>query len=139
MYMESSGPSSSSSSSSFDRDRHVRFLEMMLDALPSEYQEQEINRLTLAYFAISGLQILDALDQVHAQFNLSLFALFFNLSFFLGFWISDVVGHFVRWIESESRIGYYPFKHVPETNPICILVWMETLFVRFCAIRVLDG
>lgn len=70
MYMENSGPSSSSSSSSFDRDRHVRFLEMMLDALPSEYQEQEINSLTLAYFAISGLQILDALDQVHAQFNL---------------------------------------------------------------------
>lgn len=82
--MENSGPSSSSSLS-FDRDRHVRFLEMMLDALPSEYQEQEINRLTLAYFAISGLQILDALDQVHAQFNLSLFALFFNFYFFLGF------------------------------------------------------
>ncbi|XXG66252.1 hypothetical protein AAC387_Pa05g3774 [Persea americana] len=67
MYMESSGPSSSSSSSSFDRDRHGRFLEMMLDALPSEYQEQEINRLTLAYFAISGLQILDALDQVDRE------------------------------------------------------------------------
>ncbi|OVA06247.1 Prenyltransferase/squalene oxidase [Macleaya cordata] len=59
--------SSSSSSSSFDKDRHVRYLEMMYQTIPSEYQEQEINRLTLAYFVISGLDILRALDRVDKE------------------------------------------------------------------------
>lgn len=52
------------SSSFFDREKHVVFLQMMNQLLPSDYQGQEINRLTLAYFAISGLHILGALDQV---------------------------------------------------------------------------
>ncbi|KAF3433729.1 hypothetical protein FNV43_RR24832 [Rhamnella rubrinervis] len=56
--------SPSSSSMSFERDRHVRFLEMMCQLLPSEYQTQEINRLTLAYFVISSLDLLGALDRV---------------------------------------------------------------------------
>ncbi|KAJ7971288.1 Geranylgeranyl transferase type-1 subunit beta [Quillaja saponaria] len=37
---------------------------MMYQLLPSAYQSQEINRLTLAYFVISGLDILGALDRV---------------------------------------------------------------------------
>ncbi|KAL3717800.1 hypothetical protein ACJRO7_003016 [Eucalyptus globulus] len=49
----------------FDRERHVTFLEMMYHMLPRPYQSQEINHLTLAYFVISGLDILDALDRVH--------------------------------------------------------------------------
>ncbi|KAK4482562.1 hypothetical protein RD792_009722 [Penstemon davidsonii] len=48
----------------FDRDRHIRYLEMMYDLIPSPYEGQEINRLTLAYFVISGLDILQALDRV---------------------------------------------------------------------------
>ncbi|KAF8395106.1 hypothetical protein HHK36_019047 [Tetracentron sinense] len=54
-------------SSSFERDLHVCFLEMMYQTLPSAYQEQEINRLTLAYFVISGLDILGALDRVDKE------------------------------------------------------------------------
>ncbi|XP_030511758.1 geranylgeranyl transferase type-1 subunit beta isoform X1 [Rhodamnia argentea] len=50
---------------SFDREKHVKFLEMMYHMLPFHYQSQEINHLTLAYFVISGLDILDALDRVH--------------------------------------------------------------------------
>ncbi|XP_021813917.1 geranylgeranyl transferase type-1 subunit beta isoform X2 [Prunus avium] len=46
----------------FERDRHVTFLQMMYQLLPSPYQSQEINRLTLAYFVISGLDLLNALD-----------------------------------------------------------------------------
>ncbi|KAI9083382.1 hypothetical protein K1719_034596 [Acacia pycnantha] len=59
-------PSSPSSPASaiFDRDRHITFLLMMYQLLPSPYQLQEINRLTLAYFVISGLDILGAVDQV---------------------------------------------------------------------------
>ncbi|XP_042492542.1 geranylgeranyl transferase type-1 subunit beta [Macadamia integrifolia] len=40
---------------------------MMSETLPSDYEGQEINRLTLAYFAISGLDILGALDQVDKE------------------------------------------------------------------------
>ncbi|XP_058089468.1 geranylgeranyl transferase type-1 subunit beta-like isoform X1 [Magnolia sinica] len=60
MEMDSSGLTSSS----FDKDRHITFLEMMVHTLPADYQEQDINRLTLAYFAISGLDILNALDRI---------------------------------------------------------------------------
>lgn len=48
----------------FDRERHQLFLQVMLDSLPAEYESQEINTLTLAYFAVSSLAILDALDLV---------------------------------------------------------------------------
>ncbi|WCJ19586.1 Geranylgeranyl transferase type-1 subunit beta [Euphorbia peplus] len=58
-------PSSSSSSSlTFNRESHIAYLEMMYQMLPHHYQSQEINRLTLAYFVISGLDILAALDRV---------------------------------------------------------------------------
>ncbi|KAA8539447.1 hypothetical protein F0562_026139 [Nyssa sinensis] len=57
----------SNSLSFFDKDRHIRFLEMMYQLLPSDYQGQEINRLTLAYFVISGLDILGALDRVDKE------------------------------------------------------------------------
>ncbi|XAR66295.1 Protein geranylgeranyltransferase type I [Bertholletia excelsa] len=56
--------SDSNSPAFFDRDLHVRFLEMMYDLVPSAYQSQDINRLTLAYFVISGLDMLGALDRV---------------------------------------------------------------------------
>uniref|UniRef100_A0A5B6ZUH3 Putative geranylgeranyl transferase type-1 subunit beta n=1 Tax=Davidia involucrata TaxID=16924 RepID=A0A5B6ZUH3_DAVIN len=59
--------SCSNSLSFFDKDRHIRFLEMMYQLLPSDYQGQEINRLTLAYFAISGLDVLGALDRVDKE------------------------------------------------------------------------
>lgn len=57
----------SPSSLFFERDRHVLFLEMMYQLLPSHYQGQEINRLTLAYFAISGLDLLGTLDCVDKE------------------------------------------------------------------------
>ncbi|CAL1374480.1 unnamed protein product [Linum trigynum] len=50
--------------SSFEKGRHVMFLQMMYQILPHHYQSQEINRLTLAYFAISGLDIVGSLDTV---------------------------------------------------------------------------
>nr|XP_043632002.1 geranylgeranyl transferase type-1 subunit beta [Erigeron canadensis] len=51
----------------FDRDRHIRYLEMNYQILPSLYEAQEINHLTLAYFIISGLHILRALDRVDRE------------------------------------------------------------------------
>ncbi|KAI0498310.1 hypothetical protein KFK09_021551 [Dendrobium nobile] len=49
----------------FDRERHLAFLERMLERLPEDYESQEINRLTIAYFVISSLALLDALDRVN--------------------------------------------------------------------------
>ncbi|KAK6790286.1 hypothetical protein RDI58_014086 [Solanum bulbocastanum] len=51
----------------FDRNRHICYLEMMLELLPSPYQSQEINRLTLAYFVVCGLDILRSLDRVDKE------------------------------------------------------------------------
>ncbi|KAF4351242.1 hypothetical protein G4B88_019344 [Cannabis sativa] len=52
------------SSSSFEKDRHVKFLQMMYQVLPYNYQTHEINRLTLAYFVISGLDLLASLHSI---------------------------------------------------------------------------
>ncbi|GER26257.1 ubiquitin-conjugating enzyme E2 [Striga asiatica] len=54
-------------SSVFERDRHVLYLQMMYQLLPSAYQGQEINRLTLAYFVVCGLNILSALDRIDKE------------------------------------------------------------------------
>ncbi|KAL5569108.1 hypothetical protein UlMin_025683 [Ulmus minor] len=56
--------SPSSCSDIFERDRHVRYLQMMYECIPQEYQSQEINRLTLAYFVISSLDLLASLQCV---------------------------------------------------------------------------
>ncbi|KAL9233686.1 hypothetical protein vseg_008648 [Gypsophila vaccaria] len=48
----------------FDRKKHVKFVEMMCELLPSGYESQEINHLTLAYFSLSSLDILGALHLV---------------------------------------------------------------------------
>lgn len=53
----------------FERDKHVRFMEMMLEFLPPEYESQEINRLTLAYFVVCGLDILGASDRVFSALS----------------------------------------------------------------------
>lgn len=55
----------------FDKNRHICYLEMMLELLPSPYQSQEINRLTLAYFVVCGLDILRSLDRVRISPDLS--------------------------------------------------------------------
>ncbi|KAM7460284.1 hypothetical protein LguiB_036332 [Lonicera macranthoides] len=59
--------SGSSMEEGFERERHVFYLQMMYQLLPSQYQGQEINRLTLAYFAISGLDILGSLHSVDKE------------------------------------------------------------------------
>ena len=48
----------------FSYRRHVEyFLDVLLEQLPSPYQESDPNRVTIAYFAISALDLLNALDQ----------------------------------------------------------------------------
>lgn len=74
----------------FDRDRHLCYLQMMLELLPSAYQGQEINRLTLAYFAISGLDILGGLDRVLPIFSFNFNFMLFSVSVITeaeSFWI----------------------------------------------------
>ncbi|KAL6524674.1 hypothetical protein OROHE_015956 [Orobanche hederae] len=56
-----------SETSVFERERHILYLEMMYQLLPSAYQDREINRLTLAYFVVSGLDILSALDRIDKE------------------------------------------------------------------------
>lgn len=52
------------SSEIMDKDLHVTFVEMMYHLLPNPYESQEINHLTLAYFVISSLDILNSLPSV---------------------------------------------------------------------------
>lgn len=49
---------------SLDKERLVKFFLRTLYIIPSKYQSQDPNRLTLLYFTISGLDILGALDKV---------------------------------------------------------------------------
>ncbi|NP_001347555.1 geranylgeranyl transferase type-1 subunit beta-like [Aegilops tauschii subsp. strangulata] len=49
----------------FARARHAAFLELMSSELPDGYATQEVNHLTLAYFAVAGLSLLRELDRVN--------------------------------------------------------------------------
>ncbi|XP_078531649.1 geranylgeranyl transferase type-1 subunit beta [Lissotriton helveticus] len=50
----------------FLRDRHVHFFQRCLQMLPEGYSSLETSRLTIAFFAISGLDMLDALKAVNS-------------------------------------------------------------------------
>lgn len=53
--------------SEFTHRAHVfYFRDALLEQLPSPYEPNDVNRLTLAYFAVSALDLLNALDQVPA-------------------------------------------------------------------------
>ena len=45
---------------------HAKYFLKLLETLPEPYSSLDTNRLTVAYFCISGLDILGALDQVNA-------------------------------------------------------------------------
>uniref|UniRef100_A0AAY4DFF7 Geranylgeranyl transferase type-1 subunit beta n=1 Tax=Denticeps clupeoides TaxID=299321 RepID=A0AAY4DFF7_9TELE len=49
----------------FLRDRHVKFFQRCLQVLPERYSSLETSRLTIVFFALSGLDVLDALDVVN--------------------------------------------------------------------------
>ena len=48
----------------FDPDLHIRFFLRNLSCLPTFYESQESSRLTMAYFCVVALDLLQALDQV---------------------------------------------------------------------------
>ena len=60
------------------RDDHINFMLMMLHGLPSSAQIHDPNRLTMAYFTISGLDLLNGLQQVSLFYFLPWF--FFSIS-----------------------------------------------------------
>nr|CAB3472201.1 unnamed protein product [Digitaria exilis] len=47
----------------FARPHHVAFFDAMATELPDEYATQEVNHLTLGYFAVGGLSLLRELDR----------------------------------------------------------------------------
>jgi len=49
----------------FARARHVAFFDAMATELPGDYAPQEVNHLTLGYFAVGGLSLLRELDRVN--------------------------------------------------------------------------
>jgi geranylgeranyl transferase type-1 subunit beta len=51
----------------FERLHHVAFFDAMATELPDEYASQEVNHLTLAYFAVGGLSLLRELDRVRSH------------------------------------------------------------------------
>lgn len=52
---------------SFDRQAHIRFFKNNLKLLPEPYCREEVNRLTLAFFCLAGLDILNALQLDEAE------------------------------------------------------------------------
>eukprot|EP00003_Mantamonas_plastica_P028738 TRINITY_DN6657_c0_g1_i2.p1 TRINITY_DN6657_c0_g1~~TRINITY_DN6657_c0_g1_i2.p1 ORF type:complete len:344 (+),score=66.62 TRINITY_DN6657_c0_g1_i2:31-1062(+) len=48
----------------FKQAYHIKYFKRCLDGLPFQYTSLDSNRLTLAYFCISGLDVLGALDDV---------------------------------------------------------------------------
>ncbi|CAF90463.1 unnamed protein product, partial [Tetraodon nigroviridis] len=61
---EDGGPWEQPEQIDFLKDRHVRFFQRTLQVLPERYASLETTRLTIVFFALSGLDVLDALDAV---------------------------------------------------------------------------
>ncbi|XP_002732865.1 geranylgeranyl transferase type-1 subunit beta-like [Saccoglossus kowalevskii] len=51
----------------FWREKHVKFFRRCLNVLPEQYSSLDTNRLTIAFFALSGLDVLDALDVIEKE------------------------------------------------------------------------
>ena len=47
-----------------DFSKHQRFLKYCLNVLPSKYESQDVNRLTLSYFVLNSLEMLGMLSEV---------------------------------------------------------------------------
>nr|CAB3264810.1 geranylgeranyl transferase type-1 subunit beta-like [Phallusia mammillata] len=52
------------SSTSFERKKHIRFFSRILQILPHRYSILDTSRLTITFFALSGLDVLNALDHL---------------------------------------------------------------------------
>ena len=56
----------------FAHQTHVLyFRDVLLEHLPSPYEANDVNRVTLAFFCISALDLLNALDQVRRRSSFS--------------------------------------------------------------------
>ena len=51
----------------FEIQKHIRYFRAMLATLPAPYASLDTNRITVAYFCVSGLDILGAIDQVDRE------------------------------------------------------------------------
>ncbi|XP_039272013.2 geranylgeranyl transferase type-1 subunit beta-like [Styela clava] len=51
----------------FDKDKHIRFFTRTLQVLPSRYEVLDSNRLTIAFFAVSGLDVLNSLNKLSSS------------------------------------------------------------------------
>ncbi|CAI7830299.1 unnamed protein product [Closterium sp. NIES-53] len=67
--MSSSAEDASEADPRFERDRHVFYFVNCLNGLPAAYESQESNRLTLAYFCIVALDLLQALDKASTRYK----------------------------------------------------------------------
>jgi len=51
----------------FERKRHINFFNKILQILPTRYCVTDSNRLTIAFFALSALDLLDAIHKVNSK------------------------------------------------------------------------
>lgn len=51
----------------FKKKRHVVFFNRVLQILPNRYSVADSSRMTIAFFALSALDILDAIDSIHSK------------------------------------------------------------------------
>ncbi|XP_077988984.1 geranylgeranyl transferase type-1 subunit beta-like [Glandiceps talaboti] len=51
----------------FFRAKHVKFFKRCLQVLPEQYSSLDTNRLTIAFFALSGLDVLNALNVIEGE------------------------------------------------------------------------
>ncbi|XP_060565878.1 geranylgeranyl transferase type-1 subunit beta-like, partial [Ruditapes philippinarum] len=62
-------PSYDRSYDKFLRQKHIKFFQRCLQVLPGRYSSLDTSRMTIAFFAISGLDMLNALDVLEKEKN----------------------------------------------------------------------
>ncbi|GAU87778.1 hypothetical protein RvY_00576 [Ramazzottius varieornatus] len=116
--------------SDFQRTRHIKYFERMLDGVPAAFASQEPNLMTVVYFCVSGLDLLKAKESLQKRketlvsfvYSLQCNYRLFGVGGFYGS-LSDVS---LNAVSLQSPHGFLPGPGLARTYAtLCTLVILE--------------
>jgi hypothetical protein len=137
--------SETSMETTIDKDLHVTFTHMMYHLLPNPYESQEINHLTLAYFVISSIDILDSLHLVllfsffhYSNIWTSISLLDLMIICFVFLWFKVAKEAVVNWVLSfQVRPGTTDDPNNGMQMQLLVLFYLKNLIFRWPIWRIL--
>lgn len=95
----------------FEKDKHINYFMKHIELMPTQYSGQDTNRLTILYFCVCGLDIMNSLDKVKNKNDI------INWIYSLQIEDSDDVGNsgFVGGTFLGSKVSKFHKSHITMT------------------------